>query len=73
MAPMWEAMGRPLLPQLAKGFAEQLKARIEEAAAAASAPEPERAGSPWSAFMAWLANIWRAVSGRAPKEAGRNS
>lgn len=29
LAPMWEAMGRPLLPQLARGFAEQLRDRIE--------------------------------------------
>ena len=35
MAPMWEAMGRPLLPQLAKGFADQLKAAIEREAAGA--------------------------------------
>jgi carbon monoxide dehydrogenase subunit G len=31
MAPMWEAMSRPLLPQLAKSFAEKLKAEIESA------------------------------------------
>ena len=30
LAPMWEAMGRPLLPKLAKGFAGQLKAEIEK-------------------------------------------
>ncbi len=29
LAPMWEAMGRPLLPTLAKGFAAKLKAAIE--------------------------------------------
>ena len=32
MAPMWEAMSRPLLPQLAKSFAERLKVEIENAA-----------------------------------------
>jgi carbon monoxide dehydrogenase subunit G len=32
MAPMWEAMSRPLLPQLAKSFAGQLKAKIEKSA-----------------------------------------
>jgi carbon monoxide dehydrogenase subunit G len=31
IAPMWEAMSRPLLPQLAKSFAEKLKAEIESA------------------------------------------
>ncbi|GGN50433.1 hypothetical protein GCM10011349_22050 [Novosphingobium indicum] len=29
MAPMWEAMGGPVLPKFAKGFAEELKGRIE--------------------------------------------
>lgn len=31
IAPMWEAMSRPLLPQLAKSYAEKLKAAIEKA------------------------------------------
>jgi carbon monoxide dehydrogenase subunit G len=35
MAPMWEAMSRPLLPQLAKSFAKQLKAEIEKTTAPA--------------------------------------
>jgi hypothetical protein len=30
---MWEAMSRPLLPQLAKSFAEKLKVEIEGAPA----------------------------------------
>jgi len=33
MAPMWEAMSKPLLPQLAKSFASSLKAEIEQTAA----------------------------------------
>jgi carbon monoxide dehydrogenase subunit G len=33
LAPMWEAMSRPLLPQLAKSFAEKLKVEIESAPA----------------------------------------
>jgi carbon monoxide dehydrogenase subunit G len=33
MAPLWEALSRPLLPQLAKSFAGQLKTEIEKAAA----------------------------------------
>lgn len=41
MAPMWEAMGGPILPKFAKGFAEELKARIEdEAGTAQQAPTP---------------------------------
>ena len=50
MAPMWEAMGKPLLPQLAKGFAGQLKSEIE--AAAAATPQPvvlPKASSPLAA------------------------
>jgi carbon monoxide dehydrogenase subunit G len=35
MAPMWEAMSKPLLPVLAKSFAGKLKAEIEQAAAVA--------------------------------------
>src|SRR5580704_4297738 len=30
LAPMWEAMSRPLLPRLAKSFAEKLKGEIEK-------------------------------------------
>ena len=30
LAPMWEAMSRPLLPRLVRSFAEQLKAEIEK-------------------------------------------
>jgi carbon monoxide dehydrogenase subunit G len=40
MAPMWEAMGRPLLPTLAKAFAAQLKERIEQATADATGAAP---------------------------------
>jgi carbon monoxide dehydrogenase subunit G len=61
MAPMWEAMGRPLLPQLAKGFAEQLKAEIEAVHAPLSAAVPARSGS---AFMRWLRGIWHALFGK---------
>jgi carbon monoxide dehydrogenase subunit G len=32
MAPMWEAISKPLLPRLARSFAEQLKAEIEKKA-----------------------------------------
>jgi len=37
MAPMWEAMGGPVLPRFARGFAEELKARIEAQAGGARA------------------------------------
>lgn len=35
MAPLWEALSRPLLPQLAKSFAGQLKTEIEKVVACA--------------------------------------
>jgi carbon monoxide dehydrogenase subunit G len=35
LAPMWEAMSRPLLPRLARSFGEQLKAEIEKGGAEA--------------------------------------
>lgn len=38
MAPLWEAMSRPLLPQLAKLFAAQLKAEIENSTLRSPAP-----------------------------------
>lgn len=60
MAPMWEAVSRPLLPQLAKTFAERLKAEIEataqhsvDAMTAPSASKPPRL-SWWARFLHWL-------------------
>jgi carbon monoxide dehydrogenase subunit G len=61
MAPMWEAMGKPLLPQLAKGFANQLKAAIEAAYPAAGAATAEK---PRKGFAAWLRELWRMLTGR---------
>ena len=62
MAPMWEAMGKPLLPTLAKGFAGQLKAEIEKARApVAGAAE---ASPPAGGVMAWLRSLWRALFGK---------
>jgi carbon monoxide dehydrogenase subunit G len=60
MAPMWEAMGRPLLPQLAKGFAGEFKARIEASTpgSAAAVEAPPRRG-----LLGWLARLWRAWFG----------
>ncbi len=60
MAPMWEAMGRPLLPQFAKAFAGQLKEEIEKSADAA---EPEPQPEPARGLGAWLAALWRALFG----------
>lgn len=52
MAPMWEAMGRPLLPQLAKGFAGALKAQIETAASPVANAAPPV--SILDRLLAWL-------------------
>ena len=60
MAPMWEAMGKPLLPTLAKGFAGQLKAEIEALQAPAGAAPEKPAGG----FLAWLRGIWAALFGK---------
>ncbi|MBW8783378.1 MAG: SRPBCC family protein [Novosphingobium sp.] len=64
MAPMWEAMGRPLLPQLAKGFAGQLKAEIEKAAGMAEQAIPLAAERrSWLArVFDWLRRLWRPAS-----------
>ncbi len=57
MAPMWEAMGGPLLPKFALAFAEQLKARIEESlgVAEASAPSPGLIAR----IVQWLRRLFR--------------
>lgn len=57
MAPMWEAMGKPLLPSLARGFAEQLKAEIEKIADVQPRPRP----SVWANAWAALQTFWRAL------------
>lgn len=61
MAPMWEAMGGPLLPKFAKGFAEQLKEAIEAQAGAAPVPAVAPKGN---ALMRWLCGLWRALFGK---------
>ncbi|MFT4027348.1 MAG: SRPBCC family protein [Novosphingobium sp.] len=66
MAPMWEAMGRPLLPELAKGFAEQLRAGIEAAAGVITAEQAAQAKMTfWGIITAWLARLF----GRGAKTA----
>lgn len=57
MAPMWEAMGKPLLPKFARAFAEQFKAEIEQAAGRVAAPDstmPTSRASFVSRLLAWL-------------------
>lgn len=63
MAPMWEAMGGPLLPQFAKAFAGQLKAEIEKAAGAPAAQAAGSGETPslLAAIGRWLRNLWQAI------------
>jgi carbon monoxide dehydrogenase subunit G len=66
MAPMWEAMGKPLLPQLAKGFADQLRERIEQQAAevAPAAPGASSTDAGAGGFGAWFRRLLNAIFGR---------
>ena len=62
MAPMWEAMGAPLLPKFARAFAEQLAQGIEaeySGAAIAGSGDVAAAREPVG-LLRWL---WRALFG----------
>lgn len=76
MAPMWEAMGKPLLPKFARSFAEQFKAEVEQAATQgseasaqpssdelAAVEQPSQSGSLLSAAMDWLRALFGARFG----------
>lgn len=56
MAPMWEAMGRPLLPKFARSFAEQFKAEVEQFAGVAQAAAIPR--SRFAQFMEWIRKLF---------------
>jgi carbon monoxide dehydrogenase subunit G len=62
MAPMWEAMGKPLLPQFARAFAEQFKAEVEQALAPeraeAGLPDAAVRGSRMARLVAWLRRLF---------------
>lgn len=64
MAPMWEAMGGPVLPKFAKGFAEQLKAMIEESVGVAPSRTQTDNASLIARLYEWLRRIWRSLSVR---------
>ena len=61
MAPMWEAMCRPLLPQLAKSFGNALKSEIEQIAGVAV---ESRKPSFLARIVNWLRSLWRAIAGK---------
>ena len=56
MAPMWEAMGGPVLPKFATGFARQLKERIE--AEYGTVPGAAPVAAPSSSKPSLLARLW---------------
>ena len=63
MAPMWEAMGGPVLPKFARSFAEQLKGMIEDAigvpaGSEAAAPPPAARPSLLARLLAWLRGLF---------------
>jgi hypothetical protein len=64
MAPMWEAMGGPLLPKFAGAFAEQLKAEIEKTVGI-GAPPTIATPSLWEIVWQGLQRFCRAPFGSA--------
>lgn len=58
MAAMWEAMGKPLLPQLARTFAMAFKAEIEGEPGAVPSDDAE-AVPLWLALFQPLIGVWR--------------
>ncbi len=58
MAPMWEAMGGPLLPKFALAFANQLKARIEETVGGVAPPASAAKPGLWTRLLAWLRKLF---------------
>lgn len=55
MAPMWEAVSTPLLPQIARSFAGKLKAEIESAVAVGAVAPPQSTFG--STFGRWLHEV----------------
>lgn len=55
MAPMWEAVSKPLLPQMAKTFANKLKTAIEAEREQPPLPEPVW----WRRMLLRLRHAWR--------------
>jgi carbon monoxide dehydrogenase subunit G len=69
MAAMWEAMGKPLLPQLARSFAQAFKAEIESQAGAASPRQADPgAVTRLKGLLMRLRDFWRRIVGSKPTE-----
>ena len=62
MAPMWEAMGAPVLPKFTRGFARELKARIETqpstGAPASAVVSNDQRKSDFAGWAALLRSVW---------------
>lgn len=65
MAPMWEAMGGPVLPKFAMAFAQQLKGRIEEFNSTGPVAAEVRATSPRTSLLGRLVGWLKTLFGRA--------
>lgn len=61
MAPMWEAMGKPLLPKFARAFAEEFKAKVESRGAVpaieSAVADKMGRGSVMVAFWQWIKGV----------------
>lgn len=64
MAPMWEAMCKPLFPPLAQSFTNKLKAEIEQFTGVAPVRVATRTDwrTVFSAVANWIRKLWRALS-----------
>jgi len=63
MAPMWEALSKPLLPQLAQTFAGRLRAEIEQVGGASAKPLTPPQPAPRVGLIATLRKLWRSIFG----------
>lgn len=70
MAAMWEAVCKPLLPQMAKSFSGKLKADIE-ALTPATASIPVEKLSLGERLVNWLRNLWWALLGSPTEKLSR--
>lgn len=65
MAPMWEAVCKPLFNPLAGAFTEKLKTEIEQYVGVPALPAAEKSGSGsvMAVVMNWLRKLWLTVAG----------
>ena len=70
MAPMWEAMSKPLLPQMASSFAERLRSEIESTTMPVASTEKIPA-SVFTTCLNWFRNVWWALLGSPTEKLSR--